>query len=162
MASRIFWILLSGAALVTGIALQDGGHILSWGDESERHASIDERVDRAIDKSVDKSVDKMDVVTADGREIHVSPEQEHALTQAIGRLVKAESDLVVVKVRRGSDAEVETATIERDKARAEIEQLKAEINREQALRSDSEAKRREIERQVRDDVRESIRDAVRG
>lgn len=155
MASRIFWVLLSGAALIAGIAIQDGGSIISLASESDRQASIEERVDRAIDRSVDK-ID-MEVVTVDGREIRVSPEQKDAMANAIGRLAKAEAHLVALKVRRADDQEIAAASTERDQARTEIEQIKAQMVEGRDAAKDGDA----IRRQVRDEVRESIRDAVR-
>jgi len=152
MASRIFWVLLAGAALVTGIVVQDGGQVFSWGHDSDhRSRTIEAKVDRAIDRSLDRT----EVVTVDGREIHVSREQKNAMADAIGRLVKAEGEIVALKIRGASDDEIRLATTERDKARTDMEQIKAQMNAQKdAERSDRD--------QIREEVRESIRHAVRG
>jgi len=155
MASRIFWILLAGAALATGMVVQDGSRIFSW-DDGDHHKAVRAEVNREIDREMDKSLKEKDVVTFEGNEIRVTPEQEHALTQAIARLVKAESDLAIMKVRNPSDAEVQAAKTQRDQARTEIEQLKAQIHDQQASRKDAEEARREAS-EIRDEIREAIR-----
>ena len=44
MASRIFWFLIAGCALIGGMALQDGGTIFSWGDTADDSRSVEQRI----------------------------------------------------------------------------------------------------------------------
>ena len=153
MGSRVMWVLLAGAALVTGMVVQDGGHIFSWTHDTDRSAKIEAEVSRAVDSAWDDS----DVVTIDGREYPVTEAQKDAMARAIGQLVKTEANLAAVKIS-GSDDEVKAATDDRDKARTQMEQIKAEmIAQKEAARSS----RDDARKQIRDDVRESIREAVR-
>ena len=88
----------------------------------------------------------------------MTPEQKRALAAAVSRFVKAETDLVIIKVR-GSDKEVEAATTERDKARTEMEELKEQITEQKEAGRSARDRTRD---QIRDDVRDEIREAVRG
>ena len=74
MGSRVMWVLLAGAALVTGMVVQDGGHIFSWTHDTDRSAKIEAEVSRAVDSAWDDS----DVVTIDGREYPVTEAQKEA------------------------------------------------------------------------------------
>lgn len=166
MASRIFWVLLAGAALVTGMVVQDGGRIFSW--DSDHHSRvIDAKVDKAVDREVDKAIDSAwadsDVVTIDGREIRVSDAQKEAMASAIGRLVKSEANLAALKIGGSGDEELKAATEERDRARTDVEQIKAQmIAQRDAQRSDPARTSQETQKEVRDEIRESIRESVRG
>lgn len=168
MASRIFWVLLAGAALVTGMAVQDGIHIFSWDVDTDHHSRvIDAKVDKVIDSKVDKAIDSAwadsDVVTIDGREIEVSDAQKEAMASAIGRLVKSEANLAALKIGGSGEEELKAATEERDRARTDVEQIKAQmIAQRDARRSGDTQTKRETETDVRDEVRESVREAVRG
>lgn len=162
MASRIFWVLVAGIALVTGMLFQDGDRIFAWGHE----AGITERTEQAIqarvERAVEGSVDKMQVIGTDGREIDVPPETRRALGDAVGRLVRAETELAVLRIRDGSPQERRAAEARRAEARAEVDRLKAEIKgQDRAAVLESEAVSEQVERQVREDVRATVRDAVR-
>ena len=158
MLSRIFWIGIAGVALIAGMILQDGNGILSWGDDSDRSQSVVERIEARVDHSIDRSFDKMTVVSSDGEEIDVPVETKRALADAVSRLVKAETDLALLRVRDGSDQEIAAADVRRDQARADLERLKDQINREKRLTEDG---RDELRDQIRDDVRETVRAAVK-
>ena len=54
MLSRLMWISVAGAALVIGIAVQDGGKILGWIDDTD----IPERTELAISEQVDRGTFK--------------------------------------------------------------------------------------------------------
>lgn len=160
MASRIFWVLAAGLALVTGMVLQDGGQIMAWADESE--VRTERAIEAGVERAVVASVDRMQVVGTDGRDIAVTPQTRRALAEAVGRLVKAEAEIAVLGIRDASDAEIQAATVVRDQARTEVETLKAQIERQDQL-SDSEraAIRDQIRTTIREDVRDTVRDAVR-
>jgi hypothetical protein len=158
MLSRIFWIGIAGIALIAGIIVQDGRGILSWGDD--HHVST--KVDRAIEARVERSVDKMQIVDSGGREIELSRETKREFGHAIGRLVKAEANLAVLGVRDASDEEIQAATVRRDKARTEVETLKARIEQQKQVSArDRDALREQIRQEIRDDVHSAVRDAVR-
>jgi hypothetical protein len=159
MASRIFWFVVAGLALVGGIIMQDGGGIFRWGDHRTDVSTKAERtIEARVDRAIDHSFDKMQVVTSDGREIDVPAETKRALAEAVGRLVKAETDLAILRIRDGNDAEIEAANARRDRARADVETLKVRIERQKEL---SAVDRDAIGDQIREDVRETVREAVR-
>jgi hypothetical protein len=158
LASRLFWIFLAGIAIVAGFALQQRDILFAWGSDSATERGIEARIDRGIDRSLSR----MDVVGSDGKTIDVAPETKRALADAVGRLVSAETHLVLAKVRHASETELRQATLSRDSARAEVERLKDRIDREKQLSGrDRAVVREQIRQQVRDDIRESIRSAVR-
>lgn len=156
MASRIFWILMAGAALVAGMAVQDGGSMFRFGDGNDRsvHRSIEARVNRAIDHSVT-------VTDSDDREMDISPEAKRALMHAVGQLVKAETRLALVRVGDETPEDVAAATAARDHARAELDRLKAEFKQQEKASVTRHVTRDQIRDEVRDNVRETVRDAVR-
>ena len=158
MASRIFWVLLAGAALVTGMMLQDGDRLFTWGHESGITRSTERAIEARVERAVESSFDKVQVVNADGRDIDVPPEMKRALGAAVGELVEAETDLALLKVRGGSSEEMKAANLRRDMARGAVDQLKTQIKAQgQAPAVDREA----VRDQIREEVRETVRDAVR-
>jgi hypothetical protein len=164
MLSRIFWVGLAGLALITGMVLQDSRGLFSWaGDE----ASLDARIDRAldgggldsrIDRVVDRGLDKMEVVGADGQAIEVTGESKKAMADAITTLIKAETSLAMLRIGDGSREEVQAASGRRDQARAEVDRLKAQFERQDVV---GDATREQIRRDIREDVREDVRETVR-
>ncbi|MCL6740268.1 hypothetical protein LZ518_03855 [Sphingomonas sp. RB56-2] len=158
MLSRIFWIGIAGVALIAGMILQDGNGILSWGDDSDHARSVAERIEARVDRTIDHSFDKMTVVSSDGEEVDVPAETKRALADAVGRLVKAETDLALLRVRDGTDEEVAAADVRRDQARADLERLKDQINRQKQLTADG---RDELRDQIREDIHETVRAAVK-
>ena len=152
MLSRILWIGLTGIALIAGIALQDGPGIFSWDHGADR--SVAERVDAAIDRGIDK----MQVTGSDGEEIDVPPETKRALADAIGRLVKTETELAMLRFRDGSKEDIAAADARRDQTKAEVEAIKDRIEGQNAL---ADERRAELREQIRVDVRESVRRAVK-
>ena len=155
MLSRIFWVGIAGVALVTGMILQDGGRVFHWADS---HSDVSVRTERAIEASVDRavagSVEHMQVVDSDGQEMDVTPETKQALAAAVGRLVKAETNLAMLRVRDAGDKEMQAAQLRRDQARTEVETLKAAIDGQDQTNRDV------IREQIRADVRAAVRDAV--
>lgn len=161
MLSRIFWVGIAGIALVAGMILQDGDRMFGWTDH-DVSAKTERAIEARIDRAVDRSVDRMQVVGSDGREFDVPPETKRALADAVGRLVKAEAEFAIVRVRDGSREERRAAGARRDQARAEVEVLKAAIKQqEQASKLARGDVSGEIDREVREEVRAAIRDAVR-
>ena len=163
MLSRIFWISVAGFALIAGIAVQDGD-FLSWDDHDEVSARSERSIEERVDRAIDRSFDKMQVEGPDGREVDVPAETKRALAAAVGELVKAEADFAMARVGEDDEEEMQAASARRDRARAEINRLKAEIKKlEQTARTDdSNALRDQIRREVREDIRESVRDSVGG
>jgi len=162
MLSRLFWIGIAGIALVTGMVLQDGHRIFSWADDRTTDSRIDRAVDSGIDRVVDRSFDNMQVVGSDGREIDVPPEAKRALGDAIGSLVKAETELALLRIGDGNSQEMEAAQAARDHARANVDRLKAQIERQgQAPTAERDVIREQIRSEIREDIRETVRDAVR-
>lgn len=166
MLSRIFWVGIAGIALVTGMVLQDGDWFFDMARESEISAKTDRAVDRTVDRVVDRAVDvgadSMQVVGTDGREIDVPPETKRAFGEAIGRLVKAEASLAILRAREGSSENIRMASARRDQARAEVDALKAAIKQqEEAAKLAGGDVSQQIEQDIRDEVRATVRDAVR-
>jgi hypothetical protein len=158
MASRLFWIFVAGIAIVAGFALQQRDILFAWGSDSDTDRGIESRIDR----SIDRSLSRMEVVGSDGRAIDVAPETKRALADAVGRLVSAETHLVLAKVRHANESELRQATLNRDSARAEVDRLKDRIDQEKQLSGrDRALVREQIRQKVRDDIRESIRSAIR-
>lgn len=162
MLSRILWISVAGIALIAGIAVQDGIGIFSWTDDHDKSASLERKIEGQVDRAIDRSFDKMQVVGADGREIDVPDETKRALTEAVGRLVKAEADLTFARAGVDDDKDIKSAQARRDQARADVDRLKAEIKgyEGRAARNDRQAIHDRIERQVKEDVRATVHDAV--
>ena len=167
MASRIFWVFIAGLALVTGMVVQDGGWVF---DSVERELTVERDVDAQVDRIVDAEVqraidggfDQMEVVGSDGQEIDVPAQTKRAMAEAVGRLVKAQASLAVLRVGDASEEEIRSASALRDQARADIDRLKAEIrSHEQAASLEQNAIREQVRREVRDDIRASVREAVR-
>jgi hypothetical protein len=161
MLSRIFWIGVAGIALIAGMALQDGDGIFSW-DHDQASATTEQSIENGVDRVIDRSFDKMRVARSDGEEIDVPAKTKRAMAEAVGRLVKAESELAIARVGEDDEEQLRAASAERDRARADIDRLKAEIKGlGGAAQSDHEALREHIRREIREDVHDTVRDAVR-
>lgn len=158
MASRLFWIFLTGVAIVAGLAVQQRDLLFGWDSDAVTDRGIEARIDR----SIDRSLDRIQVMGSDGKSIDVAPETKRALGDAVGRLVSAETQLALVKLRHSDDAEIRQAISSRDAERAEVDRLKDQIDREKQLSDgDRDVVRDQIQQRIRDDIRESIRSAVR-
>ena len=160
MLSRILWISVAGIALVAGMALQNDWPV-SWDDDTEYSEQAARTVEERVDRAIDRSFDNMTVVESNGHEIDVPAETKRAMAAAVGELVKAETDLAMARIGEENDKEVQAASARRDKARAEVDRMKAEIERiERAANGDSSAAREQIRREVQEDVRATVREAV--
>jgi len=155
MLSRIFWVGIAGLALVTGMVLQ-GDNWLFGSSDRAIDIGIDRAVDRTVDRAVDRSVDHLQVVGSDGQQIAVPPDTKRAMAEAVGRLVKAEADHAVLRIGDASENEMQASNTRRVAARAEVDRLKEEIER-QDEGSDEATVRDEVRREIRDEIREAAR-----
>jgi hypothetical protein len=162
MASRLFWIGIAGLALLTGMVLQDGTRMWSWASDSGISARAERSIEARVDAAIDRSIDRMEVVDSDGRAVPAGADARRAFADAVGELVKAESDLAMVKIRDGAADEMATAIARRDAARAEVDRLKTAMKADdRAAAAPGAEDSRKIEQSIRDEVREAVRDAVR-
>jgi hypothetical protein len=157
MLSRVFWVGIAGVALVTGMVLQDGDRIFSWGHEAGVTRSTEQAVQASVQRAIERGIEKAEITDSQGRTLDVSADQRRALGKAISELVDAQTDLAMVKISDGSAAELQAATARRDAARATVDQLKALIRNED---QPAIAEREAIREQVRDEIRTSVREAV--
>ena len=157
MASRIFWILMVGVALIGGAAMQ-GGLIFDWSDDHRVERATEARVEARVDNAVDQHFDRMRVVGSDGRTIDVSPQTKRELGGAVRRLVAAEAELALLRIDGDNDAAMREARSRSESARADVERLKAQLEREKQL---SERDRDAVRTQIQQEIRESVRSAIR-
>jgi hypothetical protein len=160
MLSRLFWIGLAGLALIGGMVLQDG---IGWDDDHDISMKSERTIEDKIDRAIDRSFDKMEVMGSDGEEIEVPAEAKRAMASAVAELVKAETDLAVARVGEDDEEAVKAARARREKARAEVDRLEAQIRKlDRASGSDREAIREQIKRDVQKEVSGTIRESVGG
>jgi hypothetical protein len=151
MAGRLAWILAGGAAIVGGMIVQDREWI-SFDDRSH-----EERVVKA--REARSEAERLRVTVAGERDGEVDPESVRAMTRAVGDLVRTEAALALAEA--GDDqAEIGAARERRDRAKARVDELKAEIQR-QAGDSADEGREAAIRDTVRQEIRDGVRDAVR-
>ena len=160
MLSRIFWIGVAGLAMIAGMAMQDS--IFSWGDDRARVSLASDRdVEARVDRAIDRSFDHMEVVDSDGDQIDVPAETKRALAEAVGRLVKAETELAMLRITDEGEQETRAAQALRDQARADVDRLKAQIESLERSPVEQEAVRDQVRQEVREEVRTAVREAVR-
>ena len=148
MLSRILWIGLAGIALIAGAILQNRDGLLDWTD---RHHPA------AIERAVDVGVDTVPIVVTDARQNRVSPDAKRALDEAVHRLLKAETELALVRVRDGSDEARQAAETRRNEARTDVDRLARQIeHKNDGAKVDRDA----IRNEVRDEVRAALHDAL--
>ena len=157
MLSRIFWIGLAALALLGGIAWQSDRSFFSW-EDADHGRSLEQKIEARVDRAIDSSFDHMEVVDLDGQEIDVPPETKRAMGEAVGRLVKAETDLAMLRIRNGNDKDEYEAKARRDRAKGDIDKLKDQIEERKQLTENSRDVLRE---QIRANVRATVREAVR-
>jgi hypothetical protein len=116
MLSRLLWIGIAGAALIAGIALQDGNSMFGWFHNSHVSAKTERSIDARVERAIEGSFDKMQVVGSDGREVDVPAETKRALANAVGRLVKAEADMAIARVGDDDEEAMREASARRDQA----------------------------------------------
>lgn len=161
MASRIGYFLIAGGAVLGGMIIQDGDRMFGWGEETKVAIHTERAIEARVEREIDRSIDRAQVIDVNGREIDVTPDAQRAMGEAVARLVKAEADLAVLRVRDAGADELQAADAVRDQARAEVDQLKNEIDREEQTAVLGSEAPEDLQRQIRDEIRTEIRDAVR-
>ena len=159
MLSRTLWLGLAGIALVTGIVLQDGKRLFSWTDPQDVGATTEHRIKAGVERAVEVGVDKVPIVVIDARKTDVPPETRRALNDAVGKLVKAEAELALLSVREAGGEARQAAEARRDQAKAEVDTLMAQIERQKDV---TDVERVAIREEVRNEIRDAVRDAVGG
>jgi Asp-tRNA(Asn)/Glu-tRNA(Gln) amidotransferase A subunit family amidase len=142
------------------MVLQDG---IGWDDDHDISMKAERTIEEKVDRAIDRSFDKMTVMGSDGEEIDVPAEAKRAMASAVAELVKAETDLAVARVGEDDEEAVKAARSRREKARAEVDRLEAEIRKlDRASGSDREAIREQFKREVQEDVSGTMKEAVGG
>lgn len=163
MLSRLLWIGIAGAALIAGMALQDGHSMFGWSHKSHFSAKAERSVDAQVERAIEGSFDKMQVVGSDGREVDVPSETKHALARALGQLVKAEADMAIARIGNDDEAALREAGARHDQARREVKRLKAEIKGyERTAQGENGSLRGRIRREIHEEVRDTVPEATRG
>jgi len=145
MLSRILWLGLAGIALIAGLILWYGNRF------------SEQKIKTVVTRAVESGVDQVPIVVIDARKADVSPTARRALDDAVGRLVKAETDLALLHVRHASDEARQQAEIRRNRARTEVETVEDQIERQSGKAG---VERDAIRDEVREEVRNAVRDAV--
>ena len=149
MLSRILWIGLAGIALIAGAILQNRDSLF---EGTDHHSGV-------IERAVDAGVDTVPIVVIDTRQNPVSPDAKRALDDAVRRLLKAETELALVRVRNGDDEARQAAEARRNQARTDVDRLAEQIeHKKDGARVDRDA----IRNEVREEVRAAVRDALGG
>ena len=156
MAGRLPWILAGAAAIVGGMLVQDN----DWFSfEDRRH---EERVEKAREAKAEAG--RLRVTVAGEQRGEVDPETVRAMTEAVGDLVRTEAALALAEAG-DEPAEIRAARERRDRARALVDKLKADIERQAGEAADPAAAGRDaardaIRQQVQENVRAEVREAV--
>ena len=157
MAGRFAYLLIAGGAVFGGMIFQ--GDIDLFGDSDQRvtsHVTVD-RDDDAVDRVIDRVADKMVVRGDDGETADVDPATKRALAEAVAELVRAEGSLIVAKLDDDMpDAAILQAEQRRDLAQQAVDRLADNA------KAETRGNRDALKQNIRDDVREGARDAVRG
>ena len=163
MASRMFWIVLVAVALVGGTLFQGRDLIFGLAGDTAVEARVDRSIEGRVERAVESRFERMHVVGSDGRTIDVAPQTKRELGDAVRRLASAEAELAMIRIRDSGEAAALDARSRRDTAKADVQRLKAEIERPDELSgADRDRIRQQIQHQVRSSVRETVRSAVRG
>lgn len=160
MAGRFGYFLIGGAAIFAGMAVQGDLDQGSRSDDKEIDRQVDRSVDRTVDRDIDRRIDRIvDRATRnidvrrDGRTaIETDPAVQRAMIGAIAELVRAEVGLTSAKRNNDlPDAAVEQAEQRRDRAREAVERIA----------DDSRVNSRDDRDELRQNIGESVREAVR-
>ena len=159
MAGRFAYFMIAGGALVGGAILQ--GDLSFNPDEHEVGVaraiiSGNERdIERSVDRAVDRAVDGERITVQAGderRDGDLDPAMKRALSGAVAELVRAEASLISAKLDDNMPAAaVKQAEERRDSARDAVERIADQAKA--ASKEDRDA--------LRDDIRATVRDAVR-
>lgn len=163
MAGRFAYLMMAGAAVVGGMFLQgdikfnaDAGEIavaqaLIGGDKVRIEREVDRQVDREVDRIVDRET--KDVVRVEQRiSARDDAATKRALSDAIAELVRAEGSLITARLDDETPSGViKQAEERRNAARETVDRLAEEAKAES--RGDRGA--------LRENIRATVRDAVR-
>lgn len=123
MAGRLAWILAGGAAIAGGMAFQ-GSNFIDFDDDRDEIRRAAEDVRPEVERDA-----RVRVIVAGERGADVEAEAVKAMTAAVGRLVRAEAALAIAQA--GDDREeIAQASERRDRARALVAKLEADIERQ--------------------------------
>lgn len=157
MAGRLPWILAGGAAIVGGMIVQDN----DWFTFDDRRHEARTEAREARDEAA-REAGRLRVTVAGERKGEVDPETVRAMTEAVGDLVRTEAALALAEA--GDDqAEIRAARERRDRAKALVDELKVDIERQaegaaaDPAAAGRDAARDAIRQQVRDEIREAVR-----
>ncbi len=155
MAGRFAYFMIAGGALVGGAILQ--GDLSFSPDEHEVGVARaimtgNERdIERSVDRAVDRAVDG-ERISIEARDGDLDPAMKRALSGAVAELVSAEASLISAKLDDNMPAAaVKQAEERRDSARDAVERIADQAKA--ASQNDRDA--------LRDDIRATVRDAVR-
>ena len=163
MASRMFWIIMVAVALVAGTLFQGRSLFFGWADDSSVERRVERAVEAPVQAAVESEIAKLHVVNADGRPVKLTEQTKRELGEAMRRFAAAEARLAMVRVADSNQAAAAEARSRRDAAKAELERLQAEIERQEAqYATDRDLARQQVQQEIRSSVRETVRAATRG
>jgi hypothetical protein len=157
MAGRFAYFLIAGGAIVGGMALQGDLNFGSHDGDVEIAQALlsgnDRDIDRKVDRIVDRETHKMTIRhDGDDRSNGLDPAAKRALSAAVAELVRAEGSLITAKLDDDMPAAaIKQAEERRDAARQAVERLSADAKTETRVNRDA----------LRENIRETVRDAVR-
>ena len=162
MAGRFVSLLIGGAAIVAGMAVQGD---LDIGDDSsdrgEARVEHSERADRKFDRRVDRIVDQatrgIDSRGDDDVPIEENPVIRRHMVGAIAELLRAEASLATAQ----NDDKLPKAALEQVEKRRDAAKLAVDRLADEA-KAVSRDDRNEIRENLREEVRDAVRDGVRG
>jgi hypothetical protein len=148
MAGRFVYLLVAGAAVAGGMALQ--GDLKFNQDEREARVSHARASDQGeVERRVERSAERREARESERREQIV--ERQNA--DAVAELVRDEGSLISAKLDDNIPAAaLKQAEARRDAARDAVERLSDEAKAASADDRDA----------LRESIRDSVRDAVRG
>ena len=162
MAGRFVSLLIGGAAIVAGMAVQGD---LDIGDDSndrgearvERSERADRKFDRRVDRIVDRATRGIDSRGEDDVPIEENPVIRRQMIGAIAELLRAEVNLATAQ----NDENLPKSALEQVEKRRDAAKLAVDRLADEA-KAVSRDDRNEIRENLRDEVRDAVRDGVRG
>ena len=155
MLSRLLWIGFAVLALVGGILFQNR-MFFTGAHHEDKDQAIEARVGSVIDSKI---ADRMTVVSAEGRSIDIPRETKQAMAAAIHSYISARAELALLRARNAQPQDIQAAQQRSDTAHAQIERVKAQIDEQRQL---SERDRDALRSHIQNEVRQAVRDTVRG
>lgn len=162
MAGRFVSLLIGGAAIVAGMAVQGD---LDIGDDSndrgearvERSERAERKFDRRVDRIVDRATRGIDSRGDDDVPIEENPVIRRHMVGAIAELLRAEVNLATAQ----NDDKLPKAALEQVEKRRDAAKLAVDRLADEA-KAVSRDDREEIRENLREEVRDAVRDGVRG